>query len=140
MCVLSRENRAMVRSSFVTLSHCPLCQLHRCNSIADTAEKKKEERKKERFRLRENRTIRYLNMRSFWSATGHWISTLRSAVIALFFPIKPRAVHVSRTVFRIVAGKNSWCEIFHVNTTICVEFPPKMANGEKNMNLSPLDI
>lgn len=65
MRVLNRENRATVRSSFVTLSRCPLCQLHRCNSIADTAKKRKE--KKERSRLRENRTIRYLrfNMASF---------------------------------------------------------------------------
>ena len=29
MRVLNRENRATVRSSFVTLSRCPLCQLHR---------------------------------------------------------------------------------------------------------------
>lgn len=38
--MLNGENRAIAWSSFVTLSHWPLCQLHRCNSIADRKKEK----------------------------------------------------------------------------------------------------
>lgn len=62
---------------------------------------------KERSRLRENRTIRYL--RSIWEVFDvAWLICHGSLNIGIsfrdnrfiFFPIKPRSVHVSRTVFR----------------------------------------
>lgn len=106
MCMLNRENRAMVWSSFVTLSHCPLCQLHRCNSIADTAKKKKEKGRTISITWKSNDPLSPFNMGSFWCSVvdpprvteyRHFVPLLY--IFALFFPIEPRAVHVSRTVF-----------------------------------------